>query len=76
MSEDGLLLFSGIGLGLAGRVSPFLLLVLAAAIFILQTALSAWWLRRHRYGPAEYLLRLFTNWTRPRPSRPESVPMP
>ena len=65
-SLAGLLLFTGIGLGLAGRASPPLLLVLAAAIFILQAVLSAWWLRRHRYGPAEYLLRLFTNWTRPR----------
>ena len=50
-SLAGLLLFTGIGLGLAGRVSPPLLLVLAAAIFILQAVLSAWWLRRHRYGP-------------------------
>lgn len=72
-SLAGLLLFTGIGLGLAGRVSPPLLFVLAVAIFILQAALSAWWLKRHRYGPAEYLLRLFTNWTRPSRSRSESV---
>jgi uncharacterized protein len=73
-SLAGLLLFTGIGLGLAGRVSPPLLLVLAVAIFILQAALSAWWLKRHRYGPAEYLLRLFTNWTRPRRGQSVSVP--
>src|SRR5699024_8341147 len=73
-SLAGLLLFTGIGLGLAGRVSPPLLLVIAVAIFILQAALSAWWLKRHRYGPAEYLLRLFTNWNRPRRGQSVSVP--
>ena len=59
------LLFTGIGFGLAGQVSPVGLVVLAVAIFSAQAAVSAWWLRRHRYGPAEYLLRWFTNWQRP-----------
>ena len=64
-SVAGLILFYGIGIGLAGRVSPLVLLVLAVVIFAVQAAVSAWWLRSHRYGPAEYLLRLFTNWSRP-----------
>ena len=64
-SFAGLLLFSGVGLGLAGKISPPLLMVLAVAIFALQAAISAWWLRSHRYGPAEYLLRWLTNWSRP-----------
>src|SRR5699024_5266006 len=72
-SLAGLLLFTGIGLGLAGRVSPPLLLVLAVAIFILQAAVSACRLKRHRYGPAKYLLRLFTYWTRPRRGQSVSV---
>lgn len=64
-SLAGILLFTGVGLGLAGRVSPPLLLLLAVVVFAGQVALSAWWLRSHRYGPAEYLLRWLTIWRRP-----------
>jgi len=61
----GIILFSGIGLGLAGQVSPPLLIMLALAVFAAQVLISAGWLRHHRYGPAEYLLRCFTYWNRP-----------
>lgn len=61
----GLVLFTGVGFGWAGQVSPPLLLLIAIIVFIGQAALTAWWLRNHRYGPAEYLLRWFTNWQRP-----------
>ncbi|MGO3325662.1 DUF418 domain-containing protein [Gordonia sp. (in: high G+C Gram-positive bacteria)] len=61
-SVIGLLLFTGIGFGLAGTLSPPALLALAFAVFVCQLAASAWWTRRHRYGPAEWLLRVFTNW--------------
>ncbi|NLU83254.1 DUF418 domain-containing protein [Rhodococcus sp. HNM0569] len=61
----GFVLFTGIGFGLAGQVSPPLLLLLAVVIFSLQALVSALWLRHHRYGPVEYLLRCFTNWSRP-----------
>ncbi|MGP5930823.1 DUF418 domain-containing protein [Corynebacterium glyciniphilum] len=61
----GFVLFTGIGFGLAGQVSPPLLLLLALVAFAVQALASAFWLRRHRYGPAEYLLRCFTNWSRP-----------
>ncbi len=64
-SAVGILLFTGVGLGLAGRVSPPVLLGLAVVIFAGQVAVSTWWLKKHRYGPAEYLLRWFTNWRRP-----------
>lgn len=64
-SGVGILLFTGVGLGLAGRVSPPWLLVLACVVFAGQAAASAWWLKGHRYGPAEYLLRWFTTWRRP-----------
>ena len=70
----GLVLFTGIGLGLAGQVSPPMLFVLAVVIFAVQAVVSAWWLRSHRYGPAEYLLRLLTNWSQPRRGRSASVP--
>ena len=64
-SVVGVVLFTGVGFGLAGRVSPPLLLLTAFGVFAVQVALSAWWLRGHRYGPAEYLLRWFTNGDRP-----------
>lgn len=64
-SVVGILLFTGVGLGLAGQVSPPLLLLLTFVVFAGQVVLSAWWLRSHRYGPAEYLLRWFTTWQRP-----------
>lgn len=68
----GIILFSGVGFGLAGRVSPPLLVILAIAVFAVQVLLSAGWLRNHRYGPAEYLLRCFTNWSRPGRARTAS----
>lgn len=61
----GIILFTGVGFGLAGQVSPPLLFLLAFIVFAGQVAVSAWWLKRHRYGPAEYLLRWFTTWRRP-----------
>lgn len=64
-SVVGIILFTGVGLGLAGRVSPPLLFLLAFVVFTGQVAVSVWWLKSHRYGPAEYLLRWFTTWRRP-----------
>src|SRR5699024_6152681 len=64
-SREGIVLFTGGGFGLAGRVSPPLLFVLAFVVFAGQVVVSAWWLKRHRYGPAEYLLRWCTTWRRP-----------
>ncbi|MEU8126729.1 DUF418 domain-containing protein [Micromonospora sp. NPDC049049] len=57
----GLLIFSGIGLGLAGSVSPVGTTGLALLIYAVQLAVSAWWLRHYRYGPAEWALRRVTN---------------
>ena len=73
-SAVGLLLFTGAGLGLAGRFSPPLLIQTAVTVFALQVVLSMWWLRRHRYGPAEYALRCFTNWQKPRNAQPAENP--
>ncbi|WP_249268588.1 DUF418 domain-containing protein [Microbacterium sp. JB110] len=61
----GFVLFTGVGLGLAGRVSPPLLVLLAVVVFVAQAVVSAWWLQRRRYGPAEYLLRVVTHGGRP-----------
>lgn len=61
----GLLIFTGIGLGAAGSLSPLATIGLALLIFAGQLAASAWWLRRYRHGPAEWLLRWVTNGSRP-----------
>ncbi|MCC2957133.1 DUF418 domain-containing protein [Massilia sp. IC2-477] len=42
------------GIGRAAQVG------VALALCALQAWLSAWWLRRHRYGPMEWLWRAFT----------------
>lgn len=64
-SAIGLLIFTGIGLGAAGSLSPLATIGLAVLVFAVQLAVSAWWLRRHQYGPAEWLLRWVTNARRP-----------
>jgi uncharacterized protein len=51
------LLANGYGLGFYGRVRPSVGLLLTLATFALQILLSNWWLRRFRYGPAEWLWR-------------------
>ena len=54
------LLFYGYGLGLARRVSPSLAIVIVLAILAGQLLVSGWWLRRYRFGPAEWLWRTLT----------------
>lgn len=61
----GTLVFYGYGLGLWGRVSPAPLIAATFAVFALQMLLSVAWLRRHRFGPAEWLWRAFTYWRWP-----------
>jgi uncharacterized protein len=61
----GVVIFTGIGFGLAGTFSPLATTGLAAAVFGGQLVVSAWWLRGFRYGPAEWILRWVTNGERP-----------
>ena len=56
----GITLFYGIGMGLAGSMGAFYLLLLALGIFAGQILLSHWWLSRFRFGPAEWLWRSLT----------------
>jgi uncharacterized protein len=65
------ILFLGWGLGLAGRFDYAGQLLIVAAIWILQLALSPVWLRHYRFGPAEWLWRSLTYWKR-QPMRPQS----
>jgi uncharacterized protein len=56
-----LVLFTGAaGLQLLGRVGPAICLVLSVVIFGGQMAVSRWWLRRYRFGPAEWVWRTLT----------------
>ncbi|PZF99883.1 hypothetical protein C1I93_04420 [Micromonospora endophytica] len=65
-----LFVFTGVGLGLAGRVPPAQTQLIAVAIFLVQLAVSAWWMRRFRYGPVEWALRAWTHQQWPPLRRP------
>ncbi|WP_433537303.1 DUF418 domain-containing protein [Micromonospora sp. CA-249363] len=66
------LVFTGVGLGLAGSVAPTVVLLIAVAIYGMQLAASAVWMARFRYGPVEWLLRAWTEqrWPRLRAADP------
>jgi len=53
-------LFYSYGLGFYGRMKPLLGVALALVIFPLQVLFSAWWMKRFRFGPAEWLWRTLT----------------
>ena len=50
-------IFYGYGLGLFGRLGVASALAIGVAVYIGQVFFSAWWLRRYRYGPIEWLWR-------------------
>jgi uncharacterized protein len=50
-------IFYGYGLGLFGRLGVTSALAIGVAVYIGQVFFSAWWLRRFRYGPVEWLWR-------------------
>ena len=52
--------FVGYGLGLIGKVSATAALAWGIAAFAAQALFSAWWLRRFRFGPLEWLWRTLT----------------
>lgn len=60
-----MLIFTGIGLGLVGQVSPLETMGIAVAIFAVQVVLSHLWMSRYGYGPVEGALRAVTNATAP-----------
>jgi uncharacterized protein len=53
--------------GLFDTVRPTFGLELALGIAVVQIAFSVWWLRRHPFGPLEWLWRVATYGRRPRP---------
>jgi uncharacterized protein len=54
------LLFTGYGLALMDQVTAVQTVAIVAGIFAVQALISAWWVRRYRYGPAEWVLRRWT----------------
>lgn len=54
------LLFQGVGLGLIDRVGAATAFLLATVLFVALSSWSAWWLRRHRFGPVERMWRVLT----------------
>jgi uncharacterized protein len=56
--------FLGWGFGFAGSVDYAEQLLIVAAIWALQLAISPVWLGRYRFGPAEWLWRSLTYWRR------------
>ncbi|HYN10511.1 MAG TPA: DUF418 domain-containing protein [Vicinamibacterales bacterium] len=57
-------LFLGWGVGLAGRLDYAGQLVIVASIWAVQLIASPLWLRRYRFGPAEWFWRSLTYWRR------------
>ena len=60
----GLVVFMGIGLGLAGRLPLSAIYAYAIGLYAAQVLFSRWWLARHAQGPMEALWR---RWTYGRP---------
>jgi uncharacterized protein len=56
----GTTIFYGYGLGLYGKIGPAIGVGLTVLIYASQILLSVWWLRRFRFGPAEWLWRSLT----------------
>jgi uncharacterized protein len=64
----GIAVFYGVGGGLMGRVAPAVLAAGCAAGYALQVVLAKAWMKRFRFGPAEWLWRSLTYRT-PQPMR-------
>jgi uncharacterized protein len=56
----GILIFYGIGLGLAGKFNAAWCFAIAVLIFIFQIIYSKWWMSKFLYGPVEWLWRSAT----------------
>jgi uncharacterized protein len=50
-------IFYGYGFGLFGRLGTVSALAIGIAVYVAQVLFSAWWLKRFRYGPVEWLWR-------------------
>lgn len=55
-----LFIFTGVGLGKIGNISPVWSTLMPACVFAVQMVLSRLWLKRFSYGPVEWLWRSMT----------------
>jgi uncharacterized protein len=62
------LIFYSYGLGLFGKVGPAVGILLTIVIYLIQIPISHWWMKRFRYGPAEWLWRSLT-YLKPQPMK-------
>jgi uncharacterized protein len=56
----GVMIFSGIGLGLLGDIGAALCALIGITAFAIQIAFSNFWLSKFQYGPVEWLWRSLT----------------
>ena len=56
----GILIYYEIGLGLGGNIGPSLYFPLGIGVFIIQIVFSHLWLKKFKYGPLEWIWRMFT----------------
>jgi len=57
-------IFYGFGLSLFNEVDRFTQQLIVLGVWIVQLAISPWWLKRYRFGPLEWLWRTLTYWKR------------
>jgi uncharacterized protein len=55
-----LFVLTGAGLGLIGQIGAAVCFAITIVLFGLQIVFSNWWLRRYRFGPAEWIWRTLT----------------
>lgn len=74
-SVIGIVIFYGVGFGLAGQLPPAAWLTIGLAVFVGQVLYSGLWLSWFRYGPMEWLWRCATyrHWF-PIRARPPALP--
>ncbi|WP_203900326.1 DUF418 domain-containing protein [Virgisporangium aliadipatigenens] len=75
LSATALLLTLGPPLGIDSTRDLPRIVGLTVGILVLQAAWSAWWLRRFRYGPAEWAWRCLTWWRRAPIRLPSPAPV-
>jgi|TARA_B100000953_G_scaffold163956_1_gene135305 uncharacterized protein len=56
----GLLIFTGAGLGLIGKLSWSQVYLIVPPIWLFQLIISPWWLKHFYFGPVEWLWRYLT----------------
>ncbi|GMB08858.1 hypothetical protein B1no1_15680 [Thermolongibacillus altinsuensis] len=66
-------LFYSYGFGLYGNVRPFVALLIAIIIYVVQVIYSHWWMRSFEIGPIEWIWRAITYGEKPRLRREKTT---